>query len=181
VSKVLSQSSVTLLSNQITAPAETFIINHATFVSEQNATQTSETIYPRATTINKVCLRFFFFFAPPHTAFLICVRIVDQAPASSSNISTEDIPKSVARVLNATEIRARWKATLSKRKREEDHTIPASDHTADVGRKKKKRRTGTSPASTGKGGGGSKNNDDNNNNSKMLTIQPGESLSHFNK
>lgn len=79
----------------------------------------------------------------------------DLAPPKDK-LSNEPVPKSVARVLNAAHVQAEWKEKNKKRKLEEDSSGSF-----------KKRRT-----KDGSDAGGAQ---------KMLRIQHGESLAHFNR
>jgi hypothetical protein len=114
---------------------------------------------PRGVTV--ICFRF----CSVRTGKLCVQRVTDQAPSQASrNIREEAIPKSIARVLNASQIRSEWKESLGKRKRQEAEP--------DIrGRSRKKSRTRGSDA-------GAVTVD-----MKLppMNIQPGESLAHFNK
>lgn len=110
-----------------------------------------------------------FWFCSDSTRELCVQRATDQAPSQASrNIREETIPKSIARVLNASQIRSEWKQSLGKRKQqgEERDFEPGLHH-----RTRKKSRTKGSDA-------GAVSED-----MKLppMRIQPGESLAHFNK
>lgn len=100
----------------------------------------------------------------------LCLRrVTDEAPPQASrNIREEKVPKSISRVLNASQIRSEWKESIGKRKkREEERDFePDFQH-----RSRKKSRTKGSNA-------GAVSVD-----VKLppMRIQPGESLTHFNK
>ena len=96
-------------------------------------------------------------------------RVTDQAPSQETrNLREEAIPKSIARVLDASRIRSEWKQSLGKRNRRDVE----SDAAADSQRKSRKKvKT--------KGSDAAVPSDD----PKVppMRIQPGESLTHFNK
>ena len=96
-------------------------------------------------------------------------RVTDQVPSQvSRNLREEAIPKSIARVLNASQVRSEWKQSLGKRKqRSEEQDVHANSRRES--RKKSKTK--------GPGAGGASED------TKPLPmrIQPGESLAHFNK
>ena len=100
----------------------------------------------------------------------------DQAPPSNhpskQAISSESIPKSVARVLNAAHIRQEWREKKRKHESGED----TGEH---VGRAKKRRIE--SAVAKGNGVGKANGYPDTKAKNKMLGIQPGESLGHFNR
>lgn len=83
------------------------------------------------------------------------VRGVNTAPEKTS-LSKEEVPKSVARVLNAAKVQQEWRA---KQKRNSEDTSPE----AGPSRKKQKK------------------NPKNEESSGDLRIKPGESLAHFNR
>jgi len=91
------------------------------------------------------------------------------APAKQA-LGAEAIPKSLARVLNAEHIREEWK--VKKRKFEED---------GDRKRKDKKRRVEGSGNGEVKAQGNGKGKEETDRKGKLLGIQPGESLQHFNR
>ena len=96
-------------------------------------------------------------------------RVPDQAPSQTSrNLREEAVPKSIARVLNASRIRSEWKQSLGKRKPrgEEQGAEADSQH-----RPRKKSKT--------KGSGAEAVSEDTK--LPLMRIQPGESLAHFNK
>jgi hypothetical protein len=103
------------------------------------------------------------------------LRGSDQAPSSHQTskqaISSEGIPKSAARVLNAAHVRQEWREKKRKFESGED----TGEH---EGKRKRKRADGTSTADTK---GKAKSHPDARAKNKMLGIQPGESLGHFNR
>lgn len=118
---------------------------------------------PRGATV--VCFRF----CSDRAGELSLERVTDQAPSQTSrNIREEAIPKSVARVLNASQIRSEWKQSLGKRKHWDKERGLEPDF---QNRSRKKSRTKGSDA-------GAVPED-----TKLppMRIQPGESLAHFNK
>jgi hypothetical protein len=97
----------------------------------------------------------------------------DYAPSSNQSskqaISSEGIPKSAARVLNAAHVRQEWRE--KKRKLESGEDIGERD------RNGKKRRVDGSGDAKGK----TMAHHDSKTKNKSLGIQPGESLGHFNR
>ncbi|KZP08808.1 hypothetical protein FIBSPDRAFT_964448 [Athelia psychrophila] len=94
------------------------------------------------------------------------LNAADQAPSKSA-ISTEAIPKSVSRILNAASVREQFQ--------EKKRKIASGEDTGEKdGRGKKRQRTDsqTKPAAAAKDVKGK---------GKALGIQPGESLAHFNR
>ncbi|KAI0676126.1 hypothetical protein C8Q78DRAFT_1075058 [Trametes maxima] len=83
----------------------------------------------------------------------------DLVPGARKSIENEEIPKSVARVLNAAKVQQEW--AEKKRKAQVDDGAGPS--------RKKRRRDDAD----GEGGGGS--------GKPQLRIQPGESMAHFNR
>ena len=97
------------------------------------------------------------------------LRVTDQAPSQTSrNLREETVPKSIARVLDASKIRSEWKQSLGKRKQRSGEQDAGADFRP---RSRKKAKTKGSDA-------GATSED-----TKPLPmrIQPGESLTHFNK
>jgi hypothetical protein len=96
-------------------------------------------------------------------------RVTDQAPSQASrNLREEAIPKSIARVLDASRIRSEWKQSIGKRKhRDEEWSAEANSQRKS--RKKSKMKGSDAGAAT--------------EDTKLLPmrIQLGESLAHFNK
>jgi hypothetical protein len=84
---------------------------------------------------------------------------------SKQAISSEGIPKSVARVLNAAHVRQEW--------REKKRKFESGEDTGEREGKGKKRRVDKS--------GDVKGKSTTKGNTKMLGILPGESLGHFNR
>lgn len=101
----------------------------------------------------------------------------DQAPssnhASKQAISTERIPKSVSRVLNAAGVREEWRA--KKRK------LESGEDTGEHVRNGKKRRVGASEPIRGNAATKTTSQDGGKITGKTLGIQSGESLAHFNR
>lgn len=101
--------------------------------------------------------------------FFLTPRGSDQAPSaiqtSKQAISSEAIPKSVSRVLNAAHVRQEWK--------EKKRKLASGEDTGEDTGKSKKRRidTGGDVSLDPKGQG----------KSQAAVIQPGESLAHFNR
>jgi len=96
-------------------------------------------------------------------------RVTDQAPSQASRkLREEAIPKSIARVLDASKIRSEWKQTLGKRKQRNEE---CGAEAVSQRRPRKKSKTKGSDA-------GAASED-----TKLppIRIQPGESLTHFNK
>lgn len=100
----------------------------------------------------------------------------DEAPSSiytsKHALSTERIPKSVSRILNATHVRQEWRD----KKRKFDSEKDTGEHET----KSKKRRVSSSEVVKGKATGNSRGHDAEGRD-KLLGIQPGESLAHFNR
>ncbi|KAF9652794.1 hypothetical protein BDM02DRAFT_2583928, partial [Thelephora ganbajun] len=98
----------------------------------------------------------------------ICTRrVTNQAPSQASrNLREEAIPKSIARVLNASQIRSEWKQSLGKRKQWDGERGTKADSQCKSQKKAKRSDAGTASEDT-----------------KLppIRIQPGESLAHFNK
>lgn len=97
------------------------------------------------------------------------IRVTDQAPSQTSrNLREETIPKSISRVLDASKIRSEWKQSLGKRKRRSGEHGPGADS-----------RRGSRKKSKTKGSDAGAASED----AKpfSMIIQPGESLTHFNK
>lgn len=101
----------------------------------------------------------------------------DQVPSSNQTskhaISSEGIPKSVARVLNAAHVRQEW--------REKKRKPGSSEDTGERGGKNKRRRIDGGGDMKRMEPGKTKGQPDDKAKKKMLSIQPGESLGHFNR
>lgn len=94
---------------------------------------------------------------------------MDQVPSQASrNLSEEAIPKSIARVLNASKIRSEWKQSLGKRKQPDDER-GAEVYSQRKSRKKSKTKGSDADAAS------------EDTKPPPMRIQPGESLAHFNK
>ena len=100
----------------------------------------------------------------------ICTRrVTDQAPSHASlNLHEEAIPKSIARVLNSSQIRSQWKQSLGKRKQRDEECV-AEAGSRRKSRKKFKTEGSDAVAAT------------EDTRFPSMRIQPGESLAHFNK
>ncbi|KAI0351320.1 hypothetical protein OH77DRAFT_946800 [Trametes cingulata] len=83
----------------------------------------------------------------------------DLVPGLKKSIEAEEIPKSVARVLNAAKIQQEW-AEKKRKSQGEDGAGPS---------RKKRRKEGMGAEGAGDGG------------ATQLRIQPGESIAHFNR
>lgn len=96
-------------------------------------------------------------------------RATDQAPSQASQDTREEaIPKSIARVLNASHIRSEWKQSLGKRKRRDE------ERGAEVcSQRKSRKRSKMKGSDAGAASEDAKH--------PPIRIQPGESLVHFNK
>ena len=101
----------------------------------------------------------------------------DQAPSlglsSKQAISSEIIPKSVARVLNAANVRQEW--------REKKRKFESGEDTGERERKGKKRQIDGSVVAKGNGVAKPSGDPGTKGKNKTLGIQPGESLGHFNR
>ncbi|KAI9446804.1 hypothetical protein H4582DRAFT_2167617 [Lactarius indigo] len=86
---------------------------------------------------------------------------------SSTALSTEGVPKSISRVLDAARIRAEYRQKKRARQLEEGAHDGADDGDAPTLAKSKKRRRTAADSDAGK--------------SSTIEIQPGESLKHFNR
>jgi len=94
-------------------------------------------------------------------------RVTDQVPSQvSRNLHAEAIPKSVARVLNASQIRSEWKQSLGKRKQRNEERDIETDSQCKSRKRSRTKRASVASEDT-----------------KLppMRIQPGESLTHFNK
>jgi hypothetical protein len=104
-------------------------------------------------------------------------RGTDYAPSSNQTskraISSEGIPKSVARVLNAAHVRQEW--------REKKRKLESGEDAGECDGKGKKRRVDRSGDAKEKGAGKAMAQHDSKTKNKSLGIQPGESLGHFNR
>ncbi|KAH9939475.1 hypothetical protein B0H21DRAFT_756798 [Amylocystis lapponica] len=85
-------------------------------------------------------------------------------PPAVRAISNEAIPKSVARVLNAAQVRKEWSEKNNKREPREGQDPP---HVQPASGRKRKRKDG--------------NNEETQAKKAKITIQPGESMAHFNR
>ena len=97
------------------------------------------------------------------------LRVTDQAPSQASrNLREETVPKSIARVLDASKIRSEWKQSLGKRKQRSGEQGAEADSRRKP--RKKARMKGSDAGAVSE-------------DTKPLPmrIQPGESLTHFNK
>jgi hypothetical protein len=137
----------------------------------KHASQTRKTLYTRATREGKVStdsISMFIFRLPSHRP-----RGTDLAPSGGiygTSISTERIPKSAARVLDAARIRAEYRQKRARLQTDEADVKPPPP---------KKHRTNAGRAEAGKSGKTlAKGNDKP---VGTIEIQPGESLKHFNR
>ena len=97
------------------------------------------------------------------------LRVTDQTPSQASrNLREETIPKSIARVLDASKIRSEWKQSLGKRKQRSGERDAETNS-----RPKSRKKTKTKGSDAGAVSEDTK--------PLPMRIQPGESLTHFNK
>jgi len=148
------------------------------FGHHKHASQTRKTLYTRATREGKVStdyISILIFKLPSHRP-----RGTDLAPSGGihgTSISTERIPKSAARVLDAARIRAEYR---QKRARLQTDEADANDGvSASKPPPPKKRRTNAGRAEAGKSGKALAKGSDKP--VGTIEIQPGESLKHFNR
>lgn len=103
----------------------------------------------------------------------MCYSGSDEAPSSiytsKQTISTERIPKSVSRVLNAVHVRQEW--------RDKKRKFESGEDTGEREAKIKRRQFDEKAALTVK----TRKGHDVEGRDKVLGIQPGESLAHFNR